>query len=69
MADLLHMENPTTAVLQFILDIIIFSLKSVYYILETLWFTILPDRYRTLKVCESTICIRLKIYISVRKIL
>ena len=46
MARLLHMENPLYGILQFLLDLLIFSIKSVYYIFESLYLTILPDRFR-----------------------
>lgn len=49
-SQLLHMENPMKEVLQFLLDILIFSFKSIFYILESLYYTILPDRFRKLKV-------------------
>lgn len=48
-SQLLHMENPARAVLQFLLDLVIFSIKSIYFILESLYYTILPDRFRKLK--------------------
>ncbi|XP_013118278.1 short-chain dehydrogenase/reductase family 16C member 6 [Stomoxys calcitrans] len=48
-SDLLHMENPVYAIFVFLLDLAIFSLKSVFYILESLYYTLIPDRLRKLK--------------------
>lgn len=47
---LLHMESPGKAVWQFLFDLLIFSVKSIYFLVESIIYTILPDRYRKLKV-------------------
>lgn len=44
------MENPFKAVMQFIIDIIIFWLKAFFYTLESLYYTLMPNRLRKLKV-------------------
>lgn len=50
---LLHMDKPLRAFYQFFLDLIIFTLKSAFYLLETLYYTMLPERFRKLKVRKS----------------
>uniref|UniRef100_T1PJH0 Short chain dehydrogenase n=1 Tax=Musca domestica TaxID=7370 RepID=T1PJH0_MUSDO len=48
-SDLLHMENPIRAILLFLTDLLIFSLKSIFYILESIYYGLVPDRLRKLK--------------------
>ncbi|XP_064548557.1 short-chain dehydrogenase/reductase family 16C member 6 [Drosophila montana] len=48
-AGLLHMDKPLAAFCQFFLDLIVFTIKSIFYILESLYYTILPQRFRKLK--------------------
>uniref|UniRef100_A0A1A9ZN68 Uncharacterized protein n=1 Tax=Glossina pallidipes TaxID=7398 RepID=A0A1A9ZN68_GLOPL len=48
-SEILHMENPFKAVMQFIIDIIIFWLKAFFYTLESLYYTLVPNRLRKLK--------------------
>jgi len=50
---LLHMEHPLRAFYQFFLDLIVFTIKSIFYILESIYYSLLPQRFRKLKVqCE-----------------
>lgn len=42
--------NPLSEFLMFLVDFIVFTIRSIYYLSETLILTILPDRYRKLKV-------------------
>lgn len=42
--------NPLSEFLMFLVDFIVFAVRSIYFLLETFILTILPDRYRKLKV-------------------
>lgn len=42
--------NPMWEFLMFLVDFVVFSTRSIYFLLETLILTILPNRYRKLKV-------------------
>lgn len=42
--------NPLAEFLMFLLDFVVFTARAVYFLLETLILTILPNRYRKLKV-------------------
>lgn len=42
--------NPMMEFLMFLVDFIVFAVRSIYFLLETFILTILPNRYRTLKV-------------------
>lgn len=42
--------NPVAEFLMFLVDFAVFAVRSVYFLLETFILTILPDRYRKLKV-------------------
>lgn len=42
--------NPLSEFLMFLLDFIVFTARSIYFLLETFILTILPNRYRKLKV-------------------
>lgn len=54
---LLHMDHPVKAFYQFFLDLIIFTIKSVFYILESLYYTLLPQRFRKLKVTGPNVVV------------
>lgn len=45
--------NPVAEFLMFLVDFAVFAVRSIYYLLETLILTILPDRYRKLKVSAA----------------
>lgn len=47
--------NPLSEFLMFLLDLIVFTARSIYFLLETLILTILPNRYRKLKVSANHI--------------
>lgn len=47
---LLHMDQPLRAIYQFLLDLLVFTIKSVYYVLESIYYSLLPQRFRKLKV-------------------
>ncbi|KFB46438.1 AGAP008125-PA-like protein [Anopheles sinensis] len=53
MRDMLY-ENPLDHFLSLLIDLLIFSVKSVYYVLETIVLTLTPYQFRKLKVsvCE-----------------
>lgn len=42
--------NPLSEFLMFLVDFIVFTVRSIYYLSETFILTILPNRYRKLKV-------------------
>lgn len=47
--------NPVAEFLMFLVDFVAFAVRSIYFLLETLILTILPDRYRKLKVSAAKI--------------
>lgn len=46
--------NPLSEFLMFLVDFFVFTARSIYFLLETLILTILPNRYRKLKVSVKT---------------
>lgn len=44
--------NPLSEFIHFLMDFFIFAARSLYFLLETLILTILPNRYRKLKVSD-----------------
>lgn len=50
MADGTMYENRLEHFYTLFIDMLVFFAKSIYYIVESLILTILPDRFRTLKV-------------------
>lgn len=51
MGDLMY-DSPLEHVVTLVTDLFLFFINSIYYWCETLWLTILPDRYRQPKVIE-----------------
>lgn len=45
--------NPLSEFLMFLVDFFVFAARSIYFLLETLILTLLPNRYRKLKVSEK----------------
>lgn len=43
-------ENPIQHISSILVDILIFWIKSIYFIIESIVLTLVPDRYRKLKV-------------------
>lgn len=48
-------ENPIQHISSILVDILIFWIKSIYFIAESIMLTLIPDRYRKLKVIQSHI--------------
>lgn len=48
--------NPVWEFLMFLVDFVVFTARSIYFLSETLFLTILPNRYRKLKV-SRTYCV------------
>lgn len=46
--------NPLSEFLMFLVDFFVFTARSIYFLLETFILTILPNRYRKLKVSVKT---------------
>lgn len=42
--------NPLSEFLMFLIDFIVFAARSIYFLFETFILTVLPNRYRKLKV-------------------
>lgn len=45
--------SPLAELFAFLIDFVVFCTKSIYFFLETIFLTILPNRYRTLKVSRE----------------
>jgi hypothetical protein len=43
-------ENPLEYIYSLIIDLLIFFVKSIYFLAETIYLTLLPDKFRKLKV-------------------
>ncbi|XP_017471425.1 PREDICTED: short-chain dehydrogenase/reductase family 16C member 6 [Rhagoletis zephyria] len=46
---LLHMENPFKAIFQFVWDLLVFFLKATFFTLESIYYSLIPDRFRKIK--------------------
>lgn len=49
-------ENVFERIYSLLLDLLIFLIKSLYYIGESLYLTLLPDRFRQMKVSAMNFC-------------
>lgn len=46
-------DNYFDYAISLIVDVFMFTMKSIFFLAETLYLTILPDKYRKMKVCYS----------------